>query len=162
MVPGHRSRRTGAFGDAEIDAELARDATIAGQEKAAGARAARPDAAAKEVAWESVVVRDDLPNETQRSIARAFQQPGQAEILQPYVARYLDTARTVIEKGVWRASEILESFFPRANPSAENLAAIDAWLAGQDDLDATTRRYVSEGRSDLARALAAQERVAAL
>ena len=154
--------RTGAFGDAEIDAELARDATIAGQEKAAGARAARPDAAAKEVAWESVVVRDDLPNETQRSIARAFQQPGQAEILQPYVARYLDTARTVIEKGVWRASEILESFFPRANPSAENLAAIDAWLAGQDDLDATTRRYVSEGRSDLARALAAQERDAAL
>lgn len=153
--------RAGAFGDAEIDAELAQDNTISGQEKAAGARAARPDAAAKENAWESVVVRDDLPNETQRSIARAFQQPGQAELLQPYVERYLDTARTVIEKGVWRASEILESFFPRANPTAENLATIDAWLADQEDLDATTRRYVSEGRSDLARALAAQERDAA-
>ncbi|MGH1562320.1 aminopeptidase N [Mumia sp. DW29H23] len=154
--------RAGAFGDAEIDAELARDNTISGQEKAAGARAARPDAASKEFAWDAVVVRDDLPNETQRSIARAFQQPGQAELLQPYVARYLETAKTVIEKGVWRASEILESLFPRANPTAENLAAIDAWLAANEDLDPTVRRYVSEGRSDLARALAAQERDAAV
>ncbi|MBW9206561.1 aminopeptidase N [Mumia sp. zg.B17] len=154
--------RAGAYGDKEIDAELARDNTIAGQENAAGARAARPDAAAKEAAWESVVVRDDLPNETQRSIAGAFQQPGQAELLQPYVERYLDTARTVIQKGVWRASEILQSFFPRANPSAENLATIDAWLADNDDLDPTTRRYVDEGRSDLARALAAQARDAAV
>ncbi|KAA1423774.1 aminopeptidase N [Mumia zhuanghuii] len=154
--------RAGAFGDAEIDAELARDNTIAGQEKAAGARAGRPDAAAKEFAWDAVVVRDDLPNETQRSIARAFQQPGQGELLAPYVARYLEVAETVIEKGVWRASEILESFFPRANPRAEDLAAVDAWLASNADLDPTTRRYVSEGRSDLGRALAAQERDAAV
>ncbi|WP_370618664.1 aminopeptidase N [Mumia sp. Pv 4-285] len=150
--------RAGAFGDAEIDAELARDNTIAGQEKAAGARASRPDAAAKEYAWDAVVVRDDLPNETQRSIARAFQQPGQGELLAPYVARYLEVAETVIEKGVWRASEILESFFPRANPRSEDLEAVDAWLESRADHDPTTRRYVSEGRSDLARALAAQER----
>ncbi|KHL15751.1 aminopeptidase N [Mumia flava] len=149
--------RTGAYGDAEIDAELERDRTIAGQEHAAGARAIRPDADAKAAAWDAVVVRDDLPNETQRSIATSFQVGGQAEVLAPYVARYLETAETVIEKGVWRASTILESMFPRANPSAETLATVDAWLATAD-IDPTTRRYVSEGRADLARALAAQER----
>src|SRR5690606_24540336 len=45
----------GAAGDAEIEAELARDGTAAGQREAATARALRPTAAAKEEAWQLLV-----------------------------------------------------------------------------------------------------------
>ena len=42
----------GRAGDAEIDAELERDTTIAGKEQAAAARVAQPTAEAKAAAWE--------------------------------------------------------------------------------------------------------------
>ncbi|MEJ7756926.1 MAG: aminopeptidase N [Nocardioidaceae bacterium] len=149
--------RHGVFTEDDIDAELSRDATIAGQEHAAGARAIQPSPAAKEAAWDAVVVRDDLANETQRSIAEAFQVSGQGDVLEPFVDRYLQTAETVMEKGVWRASVILQTLFPRANPAQATLDRVDAWLA-ETQADAATKRYVLEGRDDLARALRAQAR----
>ena len=47
----HRLVSRGAAGPAEIDAELDRDPTDAGERRAATCRAAIPDAAAKEAAW---------------------------------------------------------------------------------------------------------------
>src|SRR5690606_9165032 len=76
--------RAGRFGEDDIDAELARDNTISGQENAAAAKALRPDADAKARAWQDAVVRDDVANETQRSIAASFQVHGQDELLLPY------------------------------------------------------------------------------
>ena len=69
-----------ADGD-RIDEELARDNTISGQEHAAAARALRPTAEAKAEAWEDAMVRDDVANETQRSIVLAFSAYGQDEVL---------------------------------------------------------------------------------
>ncbi|MCW2757500.1 MAG: pepN 6, partial [Nocardioidaceae bacterium] len=86
----------GEVGEEEIAAELARDNTISGQERAAAARAAQPTAAAKEAAWDLAVVRNDTPNETARSITTAFQRPGQDAVLQPYVEKYLDAV-----SGMW-------------------------------------------------------------
>ena len=63
-----------------IGEELARDNTISGQERAAAARAMRPTAAAKDQAWTDAVLRDDVPNETQRNIALAFNVAGQDTI----------------------------------------------------------------------------------
>src|SRR5690606_2760138 len=77
-----------------IAAELARDNTISGQERAAAARTLRPTAQAKEEAWELAIVRDDVPNETQRSVATAFMAHGQEEVLAPYLERYLAAAET--------------------------------------------------------------------
>ena len=149
--------RIGAADDIAISAELARDNTISGQEHAAAARAIRPTAADKEVAWESVVNRTDVPNETRRSIALAFQVHGQEEVLEPYVDKYLKMAETVLEdKGVWMARVALEYLFPLANPSQENLEKVDSWL-NVTKSGAATKRYVSEGRDDLARALRAQK-----
>ncbi|HSX67875.1 aminopeptidase N [Nocardioides sp.] len=149
----------GHVGDAEIDAELARDTTISGQEAASGARAAIPTAEAKERAWEIGVIADDTPNETARRTCANFQVPGQAEVLAPYVDRYLEIAGTLLEtRTVWLARLALELCFPRANPSAETLAKVDAWLAASSEVNPAAVRYVSEGRADLARALAAQER----
>jgi aminopeptidase N len=139
-----------------IAEELARDNTISGQERAAAALAMRPTAAAKEQAWNDAVIRDDVPNETQRQIALAFNVHGQDEVLRPYLARYLEIASTIWEeKGTQRASTVLEWMFPRTLISSETLDAVDAWLESSD-ANPAAKRYVREGRADIVRALAAQ------
>ncbi|MFY0408930.1 aminopeptidase N [Solicola sp. PLA-1-18] len=150
--------RAGVADDAAIDDELRLDDTISGREHAAAARAIRPTAEAKADAWEAVVGDGEpLPNETERSIALAFQVSGQGDVLEPYVDRFLEVAPAVFaRKGVWRASVVLLNMFPRANPTREILAKVDARLA-DESVDAGTRRYLGEGRDDLVRALAAQE-----
>ena len=86
--------RAGRADEDRIAEELRRDNTISGRERAAAAPAARPTAEAKAEAWEIAVVRDDVPNETQRSVVLAFMQPGQDELLAPYVEKYLEIAET--------------------------------------------------------------------
>jgi aminopeptidase N len=146
----------GRADEARIRQELAEDSTIAGQERAAAALAVRPTSEAKEQAWTDAVIRDDVPNETQRSIALAFNVPGQSEVLKPFLARYLDIASTIWEeKGTQRASTVLEHMFPRALATPDTLDTVDAWLESSD-ANPAAKRYVREGRADVARYLAAQ------
>ena len=151
--------RIGAADEAEIAAELARDNTISGQERAAAARAIRPNADAKAAAWQAVAVDASTPNETRRQTAVAFQVTGQADVLAPYVERYLDMADTIIEdQGVWIGQVALIHLFPIANPSVATLERVDAWLASTTAGPAA-KRYVAEGRDDLARSLRAQGQI---
>ncbi len=148
--------RRGVFGEEEIDAELERDRTIEGQERAAAARAGRPDAEAKEQAWQLAVDRDDVPNETQRSIAAAFQVADQERLLEPYLDRYLQAAGTVWESlGTQRASTVLVMMFPRVLATEDTLTRVDAWLESAQ-VNPAVKRLVGEGRADLRRALDAQ------
>ena len=149
--------RLGRADEAAIAAEQERDGTIGGQERAAAARASRPTAEAKATAWAAVMDRT-TPNETSRSTVMAFMRHGQAEVLAPYVEKYLEAAETAWDiLGTHKASVALEHIFPRPLASPELLERVDAWLA-TTDANAGARRYVSEGRADVARALAAQER----
>ena len=59
------------------------------------------------------------------------------------------------EKGTQRASTALEYIFPRPLASQELLDRVDAWLE-TSSANPAAKRYVSEGRADVARALAAQ------
>jgi len=148
----------GKADQAEVDAELGRDNTISGQEHAAAALTVRPTAEAKEQAWRDAVERDDVPNETQRSIALAFPVAAQADLLAPYLDKYLEVADTIWEeKGVQRASTALEYMFLMPLVSEETLARLDEWLE-TSEANPAAKRYVREGRSDMARALAAQAR----
>ena len=141
-----------------IDDELAGDTTISGQEHAAAARAARPDAAAKAEAWELAVERTDVPNETARSIVFSFMRQGQEEVLAPYVDKYLEAAETLWDHlGTHRASTVLNFIFPSPLASTELVEKVDAWLE-RTAAPAAAQRYVLEGRADVLRALAAQER----
>ncbi|HEU0128784.1 MAG TPA: ERAP1-like C-terminal domain-containing protein, partial [Pseudonocardiaceae bacterium] len=150
--------REGKADDSAVDAELERDKTISGQEHAAAARAAMPTAEAKARAWADAVERDDVPNETMRSVALSFHQPGQDEVLKPYLQRYLSVADHIWEeRGVHRASTVLGYLFPRLLATQETLDAVDAWLS-TTSANAAARRLVTEGRDDIARALAAQRR----
>ncbi len=148
--------RLGEADAQEIADELTRDDTNSGRENAAAAHAIRPLAEAKAEAWQRAAVDADTPNETRRQIAAAFQVSGQAEVLEPYVAKYLAMAETIVDElGVWIGQTALIYLFPLANPSAETLAKVDDWLASTK-APAAAVRYVSEGRDDLARALRAQ------
>jgi len=148
--------RIGEASEQEIADELARDDTNSGRENAAAARAIRPLADAKAEAWQRAAVDADTPNETRRQIAAAFQVSGQATVLEPYVDRYLTMAETIVDElGVWIGQTALVYLFPLANPSAQTLAKVDAWL-DSTQAPAAAVRYVSEGRDDLARALRAQ------
>jgi aminopeptidase N len=150
--------KNGRADTARIDAELARDNTISGQEHAAACRALRPAADAKAEAWEIAMVRDDVPNETQRSVVLAFQVYGQDELLLPYVEKYLTAAETMWEeKGKQRAATALEFIFPRNLISQGLVDRVDQWLESSP-ANPAAKRYVREGRADVVRALAAQQK----
>ncbi|GAA3826575.1 aminopeptidase N [Nocardioides panacisoli] len=143
-----------------IAAELERDNTIMGQEKAAGARAARPTAEAKAEGWRLAMLDGATPNETALAVVMSFPRIGQEDVLAPYVDRYLEAVPGIWDRlGAHRAQKALEFIFPRVLATQETLDKVDAWLAaGTDGLNPGAVRYVREARSDVARALAAQQK----
>ncbi|MDX2970198.1 aminopeptidase N [Kribbella solani] len=150
--------RLGRIGAAEIDDELTRDTTITGQERAAQARAARPTAEAKEEAWRVAVESEDTPNETQFRTILGFQQPGQEDLLRPYVDKYLAAAKDVYTRlGSSMGENVLVYLSPRHLADQAALDALTGWLAAESaSVDAPTLRYVTEAQADLTRAIAAQ------
>ncbi|QCX26907.1 aminopeptidase N [Nocardioides jishulii] len=147
----------GRFTDAEIDAELERDSTIAGKEAAAAARVAQPTAEAKASGW-AAILDPKTPNETSREMVLSIFRHGQDEVVAPYLGQYLEAAETLVDVlGFHKASVVLEYGFPKALASQETVATVDAWLE-QTQAPAQALRYVREGRADVVRALAAQER----
>ncbi|PVG81327.1 aminopeptidase N [Nocardioides gansuensis] len=145
----------GEIGEAEIDAELERDNTISGKEKAAAARVAQPTAEAKAAGW-AAILDPATPNETSREMVMSIFRFGQEELAREYVEKFLEAAETCLDTlGFHKGSVVLELGFPRAACSPEVVARLDEWLATSTAPKAA-KRYVSEARADLARALAAQ------
>jgi len=149
--------RAGRFGDSEIDAELKRDNTIEGQQRAAAARVAQPTAEAKAAGW-TAILDPATPNETAAEMVGSIFRTDQDEFVAPYVEKFLTAADTVIDTlGFHKASVLLEHGFPLAVGSPEVVARLDEWLADSKAPKGAVR-YVGEARADIARALAAQER----
>jgi aminopeptidase N len=148
----------GVAGDPEIEAELARDQTSAGERHAASARAARPTAAAKADAWRLVVEDDALPNALQAAVIGGFVQADQAALLEDYVEPYFASL-----EGIWRsrtsemAQSIVTGLYPTLLVSPAVIERTDAYLAG-DAPPPALRRLLLEGRDGVVRALRARER----
>ena len=107
------------------------------------------------------MVRDDIPNETQRSDRARLHAPGQDEVLAPYVEKYLAAADDIWEdKGTQRASTALEYIFPSRWPPRSCSTGSTHWLESSP-ANPAAKRYVREGRDDVARALRAQAKDAA-
>jgi aminopeptidase N len=153
----HGLARRGAASLAEIDAELARDATDAGARHAATCRAAIPDPAAKQEAWDEIV-GGQLANATFRATLVGFADPDAEELLAPYAERYFD-----VVGGIWRdwGSDMAQFFTENAYPSweitPEVIAATDDYIERTDPPSAL-RRLLMEARDDVARALRCRER----
>jgi aminopeptidase N len=147
----------GAAGADEIEAELDRDPTAAGQRRAATARALRPTAEAKAEAWRLATEDDELPNAINGAIIAGFYHPAQTELTEPYVQPYF-----AVIPGVWerRTSELAQSVVVGLFPASASTAVVEraeTFLADPDNPPAL-RRLVAEGRDDTVRSLRGRAR----
>lgn len=151
-------QRLAAAGRAEddaIEAEQDRDDTATGRRQAAIARAARPTAVAKELAWADIIDRTDLPNAIMEATIGGFVQPDQVDLLRAFRDRYFEAL-----PAVWRdrtmemAQTITMGLYPFLLVDDETLAATDAFLAGE--MNSACRRLVGEGRDGVVRAAKAR------
>jgi aminopeptidase N len=145
------------FGVAEIDAELARDATDAGERHAATCRAAIGSADAKREAWRLISGGQQTIAMLRATLA-GFADPDQPELVQPYREDFF-----AVVSDVWRewssamAQDFVSDVYTVCAVSPETVEATDAYLADADP-PATLRRLLSEGRDDVLRALRCQAR----
>jgi len=147
----------GGAGDAEIDAEEARDATATGVRRAATARALRPTVEAKKETWERAFHDDDVPNAVHEAMLQGFWHPAQRKLTAEYVERYFDEIRPLWDR---RPGEIAKNAVQYLFPpvvETRTVTAADQWLADEEQ-PAPLRRLVAEGRDGIARALRARER----
>jgi len=158
--------RVGVAGEAEIEAEQARDATARGAEKAAGARASRPSPEAKAEAWQLATADDTVANETHFQICTQFWQYDQDEALHPYVQSYLDVAQAIsdgwdgwAERSSTIRQHVLGQLFPRPLADRQTLQLMALWVQGTK-LSDSVQRQVAERRDDAERSLRCQEAAA--
>jgi aminopeptidase N len=146
-----------AFGLDEIDAELARDATDAGERHAATCCAAIPTVEAKREAWR-VLTGGELTIAMFRATLAGFADPDQPELVEPYRADYFG-----VVGNVWRdwssamAQDFVSGLYLVFAFSAETIEATDSYLADAEP-PAALRRLLLEGRDDVLRALRCQAR----
>jgi aminopeptidase N len=145
------------FGMAEIEAELARDATDAGERHAATCRAEIPTAAAKREAWRALS-GGELTLATFRATLAGFADPDQPELVEPYREDFF-----AILGDVWRdwssamAQDFVAGVYRVCALSPETVEATDAYIAAAQP-PAALRRLLIEGRDDVLRALRCQAR----
>ena len=147
----------GVCGKDEIDVELARDATDAGERHAAACRAAIPTAETKLQAWETLI-RGELTIAMFRAVLAGFADPDQPELVEPYPEKYFE-----VVGDVWRnwssamAQDFVSGVYGVCPVSHETVEMTDAYI-GAADPPASLRRLLLEGRDDVLRALRCQDR----
>jgi aminopeptidase N len=147
----------GAAGPADIDAELARDSTDAGERHAATCRAAIPSAASKRETWETLT-EGKLTIAMFRATLLGFIEPDQGELVEPYRPEYFGALEEV-----WRdwstamAQDFVAGGYQLCAVNASTVAATDAYLAG-GSAPAALHRLLIEGRDEVLRSLRCQAR----
>ncbi len=153
----HRLVSRGWAGFGEIEAELERDKTDAGERHAASCRAATPDPEVKRTVWEEIV-SGKLPNATFRATLGGFADPDQ----RPLIEKFRDPYFAVLAD-IWRewSSDMAQRFvtigYTICPISVETIRLTDDYIA-KTQPPAALRRLLVEGRDDVARALRCRER----
>ncbi|MCD2186874.1 aminopeptidase N [Actinomycetospora soli] len=146
----------GTAGEAEIEAELARDNTATGLRMAERARALVPTPEAKARAWERAVHDDTLPNAINMAIIMGFSHPAQGALLTDYREKYFASVDEVWgRRSSEQAQPMVQGLFPSWAVEQATVEAADRWLA--DEHPSALRRLVTEGRAGIVRALAARQ-----
>jgi aminopeptidase N len=141
---------------ADIDVELARDTTTEGEEKAATAMAVLPTPEAKAIAWAKAFEQVEVTNTIQTATAFGFNQPDQAEVLEPFVERYFESITDFFAHASATAQLVVTPLlYPRWRIEQSTLDRTDAFLA-TPDLPPVLARQVVEARDGVARALRAR------
>jgi aminopeptidase N len=151
----------GTAGLDEIDAELERDPTAAGQRHAAACRAARPLPEAKAEAWAQVVESDELPNAVQAAVISGFVNAEQTDLLADYVEPYFAAIGDIwATRTAEMAQNIVIGLYPTLLVSPAVVERTDRYLAATD-VPPALARLLLEGRDGVNRALRARARDAA-
>jgi aminopeptidase N len=147
----------GAADESMIAAEQERDDTDMGRRRAAAARAARPDPAAKARAWDALCNDTDLSLAMLKATAGGFWQPGQDQLLAPYAERFAEAITTVWSQG--RVNEeaiaLTHGLYPSTIADERMVAAAQELLA-KGDLPGPGHRIVAEAKDGTERALRAR------
>jgi aminopeptidase N len=147
----------GRAGDAEIGAELSRDATDAGRRHAAACRAAIGDAEHKAAAWRLVAESAEVGLEEAVEVARAFNVAEHADQLRPYAEKYFQALPEIWDSRDGLLRLLLgQALFPYTAASPELLQRVDEFL-GQPHLNPALARVVAEGRDVAEKALRSRE-----
>ena len=152
---------TGKLGDTAVETELKNDDTATGRRHAAHALAARPEIGAKQIAWNDLFERTDLPNALIGATLAGFVQPEQRELLVNFRDQYFaEIPRMWRDRTHEIAQELTVGLYPFLLADAETLRLTDELLASAaaDDLGPAGRRLVSEGRDGVERSIRAQAR----
>jgi aminopeptidase N len=150
----------GEFRPADIDAELRADDSSEGAEQAAYCRAARPDAAAKDAAWELLMHDSAVANSVLYATATGFWRPAQHALTAPYVERYFaEIVATAQLRSGWVVGRLAALAFPWTSVDRATLALVGA-LVARPDVPIGIRRSVIDRGDDLRRAVLSRERFA--
>ena len=148
----------GEAGEADIDAELVRDSTSAGERQAATTRALRPTAEAKAAAWQRAVEDDTVPNAVQAAVIGGFWHAEQLDLLAPYVDRYFEAVgRVWQERPGELAQNVAVGLYPALLVDRSVVERTDAYLQSHE-VPAPLARLLLEGRDGVVRSLRARER----
>ena len=143
----------GRAGDAQIDAELARDHTNAGQRHAAACRASVPDARHKAAAWQALADSGGLGIEEAVEIGSGFNRVEHADLLAEFTERYFAQLPEIWTRYDGLVRVVLgKLLFPYSAASPGLLERTDVFLAAPD-LDPALARIVIEGRDIVDKAL---------
>ncbi|TQF01410.1 aminopeptidase N [Kitasatospora acidiphila] len=144
----------GGLGAAEIEAAQAADPGSDGALGALKCRAALPDPAAKEAAWNALLAPGDLSNFEVFALAGGFWQPEQEELTAPYVVRFFEELPAVAGKqGDLVLDLLVKALYPKHSARPETVRLARALLdSGQ--LPESLRRAAADLTDDLARAAA--------
>jgi aminopeptidase N len=148
-----RLATTGRVNDEQIDAELERDPTDAGERRAATCRASIPDAGHKAAAWTLLTETDLLGVQGVIEVTAGFTQSEHADLLAPYAQRYFDTLAHIWSSYGDHFSVVLSRvLFPATADPGQLIEQIDAFL-GAEQREPSLARVLIEFRDVAERAL---------
>jgi aminopeptidase N len=131
---------------------LDRDPSAAAHVHAARARAALPDADAKEVAWSLLMRPSAAPGLELYASAEGFFAPNQSELLEPFVPRYFsEIGNTAQFRTGWPLGEVAARAYPWSVATPETLHLAEQTLAGE--LASPLRRALVDGTDRIRRAV---------
>jgi aminopeptidase N len=144
--------RLGAFGAAEIDAELARDKSTEGVTEAARCRAALPDG--KEAAWTRIMADPAIGVQELLATAEGFWHPSQNAVTAPYVQRFFtDIPRTAEIRAGMVVGLTAGRIAPKYAIDEQLIAPAEALIADESVVSGI-RRQTANFLDDLRRAVA--------
>jgi aminopeptidase N len=147
----------GGAGDVEITAAEEADPTASGSRRAMQVRALRPDLDAKQAIWDRLIGDDGMANALQEAAISGFAHPAHVEILRAFVQPYFEQVGPVwSRRSVEVAQKVAVGLYPRWSVEPSTVELAQTWAS--DDHPPSLRRLVSEGTSNLQRALAARAR----